>query len=352
MRIIVLGANAAFTTGIYQEAVTYQELIEVMTDYAKNIAQTKRIISAEKFLKNRKLNTERLYAPRWQSNFVLEFENNLGKRKDNKYRLAFDFGSDFRHSLLGVGLKLADIDGYYVSHPHNDHIGGIEYIALSSFFNPFYTQGKAEWLKEEGHYISVSEKVSRREELGTERKIPADFKPDLYGHPDVLKDLWKAAQPGLHTIQGVLSNEMKIDLYFNVFPIQPDDPIIVEDDTRTWKMYIVPTTHVLAGYGKFMPSYGLLLKSSDGKQILMPSDTQFMNPQTIRLFYYTSDAIYQDCETGPKSDVHPHIDDLRNDSSMTPEIKKKCWLYHYNQIPEIEDGEFAGILQPGDIHEY
>lgn len=353
MRIITLGAHSAFGVGDYIEGVRYEDAVKLLKDYHKLISKKRAVVSIERFLESRKIHTEKIYKPKWQSNFVLEFNENKGsKRDDEVYRLVFDFGSDYRHSLAGAGLKLTDIDGYYVSHPHNDHIGGVEYIALSSFFNPFFFKGKSDWLTVDGKMMPISQMVSEREEMAIHSRIPGEFKPDLYGHVDVINSLWESARPGLNTVQGVLSGELKLDLYFNVIHIKADVPLIMADGDRSWRIYIVPTTHVLAGYGKFMPSYGLLLKSSDGKQIFMPSDTQFMNPKTVKDFYETSDVIYQDCETGPRSDVHPHIEDLRYNSMMTKQLKEKCYLYHYSVYPEVDQGEFKGILKAGDVHEY
>jgi len=352
VKIYVLGANSAFKTGEFKRAMTYDEVYSLLKTYYQMVAEKRTLIPIKTFLEGININLDLYYKPIWQSNFLLEFESDAGKRNDGFYRLVFDFGSDFRHSLAQLGYKLTDIDGYYVSHPHHDHIGGIEYIALSSLFDPHFTKEKYEWLNEEGDAIKIAHKVSMREHLPIEERVPSEMKPDLYGHKEVLRDLWHAAKPGLNTIQGILSGELKLDLYFNVCKVKADVPIVMRDGERTWKLYIVPSTHVLAGYGKFMPSYGLLLKCSDGRQIFMPSDTQFMNPKTIKQFYQTSDFIYQDCETGMKSDVHPFIDELRFDPSMTPEIKKKCYLYHYDNEPIIDAEEFAGILRAGDCHQY
>lgn len=351
MKVHVLGANSAFKTGKSEKALSYDKVYSLFQTYYKMVAEKKKLIPIKTFLQE-KGQFEHYYKPSWQSNFILEFENDDGKRDDGVYRLAFDFGADFRHSLKCAGRKLTDIDGYYVSHPHHDHIGGVEYIALSTLFDPSFTKGKSEWLKENGKNIPISQKISDRENEPIENRIPKEMKPDLYGHKEVLRDLWMAARPGLNTIQGVLSGDLKLDLFFNVMSIKPDIPIIMNDGLRQWKLYIVPSSHVLAGYGKFMPSYGLLLKCSDGKQIFMPSDTQFMNPKTIRQFYETSDYVYQDCETGSRSDVHPYIEELRFDPAMTGEIKQKCFLYHYDTDPEVDDGEFAGTLKAGDCHSY
>jgi len=104
MRVIPIGVNSAFATGEWNE--------------------------------------EGWYKPKLQSNFLLEFNNAVLRNKDatkiyaNKpiLRILIDVGGDARHGLKRVGLTVNDIDAFYVSHPHSDHIGGIECAALMSFF--------------------------------------------------------------------------------------------------------------------------------------------------------------------------------------------------------------------------
>ncbi|MCB1141527.1 MAG: MBL fold metallo-hydrolase [Leptospiraceae bacterium] len=302
MKVTALGVYSAFATGEYQE--------------------------------------NGLYKPKWQSNFLIEF-NAKGKVRDSVYRFVLDFGTDIRHSLMGCGLKLADIDGWYCSHPHADHIGGMEGIALSTIFNPFWNSVKVEWLKnEDGEMDTVNDR------LFDSRHIPNEAKPSLWGHKSVLDELWMAAAPGLRTIQGVQS--VSLSTYFDVHPMKSNENYIFQDGDKTWEVDTVLSTHVLAGTA-LMPSYGLRFRSSQGHNILFPTDTLWMMPPNMVGFYKRAQVIYQDCETGPKSGVHSHIDDIR---MVDPAIKKKCYLYHYSTEPKVEEGEFLGVLKQGETHEY
>jgi len=334
MKITTLGVNSAFATGDYVKSVKLDQI----RDELKKLAQKKGQIKIKDILANLEKSSEVAYYPKWQSNFLLEFE----KPEGGFYRLIVDFGSDFRHSLKGIGFSLEDIDGYYCSHPHADHIGGIEGIGLSHIFNPFFRPGKADWLKnkETGKIDLVAMRLANGEE------IPAAFKPDLYGQASVLTELWSAARPGLETLQGV--PKVTIDTYFNTNILYDNQPLNFKDGKKSWEVYTVTSVHVNAGYRQ-MPSYGLWLESSDGHIIYLPTDTQFMTPRQTKLYYERAQFIYQDCETGERSDVHPHIDDLK---SLTPELKKKCYLYHYNETPVVEENEFAGILVKGETHVY
>jgi len=332
MKVYALGVNSAFATGEYQRTVRLDEAKKILND-----AVTEKKVSIGALIKKLESAARNTYEPRWQSNFVLEFSQN-----DSVYRLVLDFGSDFRHSLKGSGFSLADIHGYYCSHPHADHIGGIEGIALSHIFNPYFRKGKVDWLKNSltGEMDIVAKKLANGEQ------VPAEFKPDLFGHRSVLNEVWSAARAGLETIQGV--PDVNLQTYFNVNFMQDNKPMRMVDGERYWDIYTVVSVHVNAGYRQ-MPAYGLMMTSSDGKVIFMPTDTQFMTPRQVSMYYEKADFIFQDCETGPRSDVHPHIDDLK---TLPESIRKKCILYHYAEPPAITDGEFAGILRTGDVHEF
>ena len=76
-----------------------------------------------------------------------------------------------------------------------------------------------------------------------------------------------------------------------------------------------------------------------------------MLPPQLELHYKRADRIYMDCETSKHpSGVHPHITDLIH--HMSPDIQKKCLLYHYDAYPEAPEGTFCGILTTGDFHLY
>lgn len=315
MRFTALGVNAAFSRGKYEDVVYFSDIQAILESGW-----------SDSYLK-------KAYVPKWQSNFLLEFKT-LGKVRDSVYRFVLDFGGDIRHSLLGVGLTFADIDGYYCSHPHSDHLSGVEGIALSTlFFNPYPKQG----LKPE----SVIEFLNQNN-----AKLDAGVKPDLWAHHSVMRELWETARPGLSTLQGVL--RVDLDTYFNPKYMADNQIFTMKDGDYTWTFYTVVSTHVISGAG-FMPSYGLMFERNDGFKLYMPTDTQALQPPQIEAFYRKADVVLQDCETGPRSGVHAHIEDLRK---IDPAIKAKCYLYHYDKEPDISEGEFKGILRTGQILEF
>jgi len=230
------------------------------------------------------------------SAFCLDnYQSNMMIEKNGK-RLLIDCGGDIRWSLKEKGLTCNDIDAIYYSHEHNDHNGGTEYMAFSTYFNP--------------------------------NKNPIK----VFGEGDMLDHMWDhSLSGGLNSIQG---KKVGLDDYFDVHRIKKNDPF-------TWEgieFQMVQVIHVVAEFS-IVHSYGLMFTGDKGKRIFITSDTQFSNH--LSTFYDQADIIFHDCETAPfKSGVHAHYTEL---VTLPKETKKKMHLYHY------QDGEKADCKKDGFV---
>ena len=228
----------------------------------------------------------------WHSNMLIETREG---------KMMIDCGGDARFSFAEIGIKAADANAVYISHLHADHIGGLEWLGFSTYFNP------------------------------------ACKKPKMYIVGDLISDLWRSLQSGMQSHEGVV---LSLESFFDVTPIQPNGSFGYGECTLT----PVQTVHVMNGF-RIIPSYGLLIDSGKQKTFLT-TDTQFC-PRQIERFYKEADLILQDCESAPyRSGVHAHYDDLK---TLSPDVKAKMWLYHYQPNPPqdaIGDG-FAGFVQKG-----
>lgn len=250
----------------------------------------------------------------FQSNFLIE--GTSGKQ------MLIDLGSFGPIALEDLGINASNvghkIDAIYVSHLHGDHIGGIEWLAFCTYFNP---------------------------------SAP---KPKLFcvgGNNGLMTQLWnKSLRGGLGSVEG---KECTLTDYFEGHPLRVNE-------TFKWdglQFQPVQTIHVMNGM-EIVPSYGLLIRpdSPHGHmalqyQLFLTTDTQFC-PNQIEKFYGMADVILHDCETAPYySKVHAHYDDLK---TLPEETKTKMWLYHYQPDPPQDakaDG-FLGFLQRGQVLEF
>ncbi len=228
-----------------------------------------------------------------QSNILVEI---------NGKNLLVDCGTFFPLMLEASDYGLKDIDAYYVSHLHADHIGGLEFVAFNTFFNPDLD------------------------------------KPLLIGNHILLKELWKnSLSGGLDSVQNKLVN---MSSFFKLKRVKNNGSFVFEGV----KFQLVQVVHVSGGFS-FMASYGLIF-TLNGTKIFITTDTQFA-PNQLHDYYSSVDIVFQDCETVPfafKSGVHAHYLELGH---LEKEVKKKMHLYHYNpgDKPDCLVDGFRGWVQ-------
>ncbi|MBF0557185.1 MAG: response regulator [Nitrospirae bacterium] len=219
--------------------------------------------------------------------------------------LLIDCGGDIRFSLEEADIKLEnlsrEIDAVYISHLHSDHIGGLETIALSAYFNP------------------------------------ADRKPKLFAEEKLIRRLWlDSLKGGLQCIQGRC---MEIDDYFECHPVQESGAFIWEEI----KFRLMKMPHIQSGQ-RDHDSYGLIIEEqNEGANVFFTADTQF-RPELIKEMADKVDIIFHDCETTPfKTGVHAHYEEL---CTLPEDVKRKIWLYHYQPDPDYnaEADGFMGFV--------
>lgn len=242
-----------------------------------------------------------------QTNALVEF--------DDGYNLLIDAGGDVRFSLQRIGKTYLDIHGVYVSHLHADHIGGLEYLAFASFFDPRY-QGK----------------------------------PDLFISEFLVDDLWtRSLSGGLGSLQ---AQRATLDTYFNIHAVPKNAGFRVGG--YDWDL--VQMIHFVNAY-TFELSFGLIVRVGP-EYIFFTTDTQHA-PNQIRDFYAKATIIFHDCETAPfRSGVHAHFEEL---ATLDDETKSKMHLIHYQDNvvsswdtwrAQAEEAGFAGFVRQGQSFEF
>jgi ribonuclease BN (tRNA processing enzyme) len=227
----------------------------------------------------------------WQSNVLLSVTSD----RDVTKHLLIDCGGDVRHALAEQELSHHHVDAVYISHPHSDHVGGLEWLAFLGRFDPSYK------------------------------------KPAIVGNWRVLQSVWEnSIRGGLESLEGV---EVGLPVYFDVTDIGENEGFIFNG----LKIELLRVVHIMNNR-ELVPSYGLMLYMPGGEKVFFTTDTQHA-PNQIGHFYDRSDLIFHDCETGyGKTDgepniekpfmsgVHAHLEEL---ADLPQDTKAKMRLYHY-----------------------
>ena len=234
--------------------------------------------------------------------------------KSNGKILLGDCGSDIRFALNDNGLGAGDIDAVSISHLHGDHVGGLEWLAFSTYFNPTLKR------------------------------------PKLYIEGALARELWdKTLRGGLECIEGKM---VTLEDYFEVMPVEANGHFKWEG----MKFEIVQTLHMAAKY-KIINSFGLMITTDTKCKVFFTTDTQFAPTNSMMAAYKDADIIFHDCETSPfPSGVHAHYDQL---VTLPDWVKARIWLYHYqdNVVDDfdtwnekaIKDG-FQGFVKQGQTY--
>lgn len=235
------------------------------------------------------------------------FQSNILLINEQNQKLLIDCGTDIRFSLYAAGLSYLDITDIYISHQHSDHVGGLEYIAFSSLFDPRCN------------------------------------KPNLYLSKEIASDLWdRTLSGGLRSIDGDITN---LQSYFEVHEIAKNRYF----DWGGIQFNLVRVIHVDNGYF-LMPSYGLFFEIN-GVKIFLSTDTKFSFNNT-REVYEGADIIFHDCETSRyQTPVHAGYQEL---VTLPETIKSKMWLYGYQPgtLPDAKLDGFRGFVKRGQTFEF
>ena len=238
------------------------------------------------------------------------FQTNVLVVKGNDH-LLIDCGTLCPYALeTKYGLDLKDIDNLLLTHPHADHIGGVEELALVDRYVK----------KQKGNLV-----------------ITDEFKQLLWD--ESLKGGLKVNEEGSLTLD---------DYFVQIAPEKIiEEPFeIYEANVGSINVKLFRTKHVTCSDPDvFQISYGLLIDD----RVLYPCDTQF-NPEQIDYLVHTFPVkvIFHDCDiSGFSEGVHASYAQLK---TLPAEIKAMTYLCHYNgRAEEInpQDDGFKKFAKPG-----
>ncbi|MBB4264718.1 MBL fold metallo-hydrolase [Roseospira visakhapatnamensis] len=232
----------------------------------------------------------------FQSNAILETEDGG--------RLLIDCGTDARHALKAAGLCQRDLSAVYISHLHGDHVGGLEWLGFTTYFNPDLDR------------------------------------PILYIQADLAGPLWRESlKAGMEVLD---YGHGTLDDFFDVRPLPATGSFLFGGV----RLGLVPLTHIASGEA-VMRSYGLMIHAPGGP-VLFTSDCLYQ-PDVLMPYYRAARLIFHDCDTGcRRGGAHCHYSDL---VGLPADVKRKTWLYHAADGPRPDaaaDG-FLGFAQPRQV---
>ena len=214
------------------------------------------------------------------------------------------------------GTKVTEIKNVILTHPHADHIGGVEELALSAY------------------YLSKSK---------LNIAIPKKYK----------RLLWNQSLRG--GIQYSETGKMTFEDYFSELPvkkIQRNPFEMYEFSSENLNVKLFRTRHVTTRANSMRNSqfsFGMLFDD----RILFTGDTQFNPGQLIFLLekYKNIEYIFHDCDvSGFSSGVHAPYAMLK---TLPDEIRSKMYLCHYNEkmadVSPEKDG-FIGFVKRGTYY--
>ena len=232
------------------------------------------------------------------------YNSNMLVTADSGRRLLIDAGVDLRHALYAQGLSYLDFEDIYISHLHSDHIGGLEYVGLSSRFDP---------------------RCSKKR---------------LFTHASLVGPLWNNSLRG--GMEHVELGDSTLDDYFEVRPCTDGF------DWEGMRFSLVAAPHV-RDPERVTYSYGVMIEVGD-ERVYITTDTRF-EPDVLTPHYEAATLIFHDCETSSfKTPVHAHFDGL---CGLPDALKAKIWLYHYQPgaLPDAVEAGFRGFVSPGQSFE-
>lgn len=211
-------------------------------------------------------------------------------------RLLIDAGFTVKYALRDRGLKLADVDGVFITHIHGDHVHGLERIGYESRYD-YHKRVK------------------------------------LFATPEILDKLWRECLFG--TMGYSSSGQNRLEDFFEPIPVIPEQGF--EFAGIHYRLFSTPHTR-----GK--PSFGLVIED----KLIVTADSR---PMDWLAADSSTRPIIHDFSLYRGNPAHATMWELQE---QYPEsVRRRLWAVHYGDDVEkyrIDiERDFAGVAYQGQI---
>ncbi|MBI5323911.1 MAG: MBL fold metallo-hydrolase [Ignavibacteriae bacterium] len=240
------------------------------------------------------------------------FHNNCIIIKGNSHILV-DFGMTGPEALReSAGLDVLDIENIIITHSHADHIGGLEYLALSRK----YSRNKNNKLK----LISTSEYRNILWEMSLRGGMEWN-ETNKSGKPLTFSDYFEHIKPKVISE----SPRLVVGIEFQGIKIEMFRTLHIPENAETF-------ADAFLTFGIFVDNH-----------VLFTADTKY-DKSLIDMYAHKSEVIFHDASFEPNP-VHASVQQLRK---LPKNIKKKIYLMHYgDDWAKYDVSDFAGIARQG-----
>ena len=228
--------------------------------------------------------------------------------------LLVDCGTKTPQAFHELGLPIAHVKNFFLTHSHADHVGGLEEVMLIARYG---TQVRPNvWITEA--YQNALWDMSLRG--------GGAFNEENNGRNLTFGDMWQIHRP--HWLSG-----MPRETY--------------EFEVGSIRLKAFRTMHIPGNAASWEDSFwstGLLIDD----RILFSGDTKY-DPELVSQFTdrFPVETIIHDCQFFPPGGVHASIDELVH---LPEKWKAKTLLVHYGDdwekhMEKVESGGFAGLVR-------